>query len=343
MCRRLVFYLAVAILGYCAGCGRGDSVTRDGGPVQAATSEIIASSPSAADRGPRVRVLGTVQDGGLPHAACSCSRCLTARSDPHRARLITSLALIVPEPPELFLIDATPDIRRQLDRLDDVRPGPGDRVDRRPLDGVLLTHAHIGHYIGLGFFGFEAIHTRDLPVYCTAPMAEYLRANGPWSQLVDLNNVTLRPFRPGEALKLTPNLWVTPIAVPHRDEYADTVGFVVRGPTTSLLYVPDTDSWRAWDPPLPVVLEQEEIDVAILDGTFFSGDELPGRDPASIGHPLIRESLDLLEPLVRRTALSVYFTHLNHSNPALDPDGPERREIERRGFAVLAEGQEIPL
>ncbi len=91
------------------------------------------------------------------------------------------------------------------------------------------------------------------------------------------------------------------------------------------------------------MLEREEIDVAILDGTFFSGDELPGRDPLSIGHPLIRDSLDLLEPVVRGTGLRVYFTHLNHSNPALDPDGPELEEIERRGFAVLAEGQELGL
>lgn len=334
MCRGLALCLAVAILGPCAGCGAGPG-TAEGDPAPAATP--------AEGRGPRVRVLGTAQDGGLPHAGCRCSRCQAARSNPERARLIASLALIVPELPGVFLIDATPDIRPQLDRIADVRRGTDDRVERRPVDGVLLTHAHLGHYTGLGFFGFEAIHTRQLPVFCSAPMAGFLSGNGPWSQLVGLENVVLRPFRPGHPLKLAPDLWVTPLSVPHRDEYADTVGFVVRGPEAALLYVPDTDSWWAWDPPLPLVLEKEEIDVAILDGTFFSGDELPGRDPLSIGHPLIRDSLDLLEPLVHEKGLRVYFTHLNHSNPALDPEGPERSEIERRGFAVLAEGQEFPL
>jgi pyrroloquinoline quinone biosynthesis protein B len=108
-----------------------------------------------------------------------------------------------------------------------------------------------------------------------------------------------------------------------------------------VLYVPDTDAWSAWSPSLLEALG--EIDVAILDATFFSTAELPGRDVSKIGHPLITDSMDLLEPLVRAGSLEVYFTHLNHSNPAILPDSPEHEEIERRGFAVLTEGQEIPL
>jgi len=134
---------------------------------------------------------------------------------------------------------------------------------------------------------------------------------------------------------------VTFVPAPHRDEYTDTVGFLVRGPRTSLLYVPDTDSWTNWDPSLPATLDG--VDVAILDGTFFSLDELPGRDIATIGHPLIGDTMDLLEELVREHDLDVYFTHLNHSNPALDPDSEALREIHGRGFAVLGEGQVIPL
>jgi pyrroloquinoline quinone biosynthesis protein B len=53
--------------------------------------------------------------------------------------------------------------------------------------------------------------------------------------------------------------------------------------------------------------------------------------------------MDLLEPLVKRGRLRVYFTHLNHSNPALDPGGEARKSIEARGFRVLEEGDELDL
>jgi pyrroloquinoline quinone biosynthesis protein B len=297
--------------------------------------------PAERNDAPRLVALGIAQDGGFPHAACECSHCDRARSRPQAARLIASLALLLPSPNRMYLVDATPDIRPQLDRLRALRRATGDRLDRSPVDGVFLTHAHLGHYTGLAFFGYESIHTTDIPVFCTSSMAEYLENNGPWSQLVRLNNVELSPMGHGRAVDLGGGVAVTAIQVPHRDEYADTVGFIFRGPMRSVLYVPDTDSWSAWSPSLVETLEG--IDVAILDATFFSTAELPGRDVSKIGHPLVTASMDLLEPLVKNGSLEVYFTHLNHSNPAIFPDSPENEQIERRGFAVLTEGQEIPL
>jgi len=301
-------------------------------------ADDVAIAPPA---GPVVRVLGTVQDGGLPHAACYCDRCERARRDPSRRRLIASLGVVVPDSGLRFLIDATPDVRPQLDALREAGPAAGERTGRRPVDGVLLTHAHIGHYLGLAFFGFEAAHTDGVPVFCSAPFAGFLRDNAPWDQLVRLQNIVPREIVEGEPLRLHPELSVDVLRVPHRDEYADTVGFVLRGPRRSLFYVPDTDGWDRWDPPLTEQLAG--IDVAILDGTFYSAGELPGRDVASIGHPLIAASMDLLEPLVRSGKLEVYFTHLNHSNPALDDEGEAIRSIRERGFRVAREGQEFPL
>jgi pyrroloquinoline quinone biosynthesis protein B len=313
----------------------GPAADRDGAPA-----------PPAA---PHVRVLGTAQDGGLPHPGCSGPRCRRALRDPDARRLVASLALVDPatSPASVFMIDATPDLVAQLARLTDLRapaPGAGDRletVDRQPIDGVLLTHAHMGHYLGLAFFGYEALHARALPVWATPRMADYLRRNGPWSQLVELGNIDLRSVATGSDVRLTERLRVTVMPVPHRDELSDTVGFLVQGPTRTLLYVPDTDRWDAWDPPL---LERlEGVDVALLDGTFYSADELPGRSVEQIGHPLVRTTMDLLQERVAAGTLEVYFTHLNHSNPALDPDGPEAEEVRRRGFHVLGELEEIGL
>lgn len=330
---------AVASLILTAGCG----AHGDGTPDQPGQRPREARGTGETERpstlGPRVRVLGTVQDGGLPHASCGCDRCERARHQPDRRRWIASLAILLPDPRRLFMIDATPDLREQLASLSDWRRGEVARVDRSPLDGVLLTHAHIGHYTGLAFFGFEAIHTRELPVYCTASMAAFLSGNGPWSQLVQLGNVSLREIAPGTPVDLGQGVTVEPLAVPHRDEYTDTVGYIVRGPRRTVLYVPDTDAWSAWDPPLNRVLAG--IDVALLDGTFYSLEELPGRPVDSIGHPLIADSMDLLRPWLGR--IEVYFTHLNHSNPALDPEGAARASIVSQGFEVLAEGQEFGL
>jgi len=303
-----------------------------------ATEPDAAPEPPTA---PYLLVLGTAQDGGLPHASCSCERCERARSDPAEARGVASLALVTAEPASVFLFDATPDLRQQLDRIRGLRGPVRAGVDRDPVDGIFLTHAHIGHYLGLAFLGFEAVHTHGVPVHCSERLAAFLSGNGPWSQLVKLDNIETLPFEFGRSIEAASGVRVTPIRVPHRDEYSDTAAFVIAGPRRSVLYVPDTDGWQTWDPPLPEVLRG--VDVALLDGTFFSVDELPGRDATTIGHPPIVATMDLLEPLVRSGVLEVWFTHLNHSNPALVPGSAERARIEERGFGVLADGQSIAL
>lgn len=302
----------------------------------------VAADPPAPP-GPRVVVLGTVQDGGLPQTGCDCSRCAAARKNPSLARRVASLAIHMPKTGHVYLVDATPDLPAQIEEIHTFRPHPEGKTDRAPVDGALLTHAHMGHYLGLAHFGFESLNTSDLPVWASLRMAGYLRTNGPWSQLVSLKNIALREFQPGTPFDLGEGVSVTAIQVPHRDELSDTMAFVIRGPRKTLFYVPDTDSWRAWPRPLTEVLEKEKVDIALLDATFYSPDELPDRDVTKIKHPLITESMDLLGPLVTNGKLQVYFTHLNHSNPALDADGPARRAIEGRGFRVLEERDEFGL
>ena len=300
-------------------------------------------SQPAAPSGPRVIALGTAQDGGFPHTGCDCSRCAAARKTPALVRHVASLAIHVPRTGHVYLVDATPDLPAQIEKIHAFRGHPEGKTDRKPVDGVLLTHAHIGHYLGLAHFGFESLSTKDLPVHVSPRMAEYLRGNGPWSQLVRLGNITLKEFQPGTRFELEEGLSVTAIQVPHRDEYSDTMAFLIRGPKKTLFYVPDTDTWKTWARPLPQFLEEEKVDIALLDATFYSPDELPDRDASKIKHPLVTDSMDLLEPLVKAGKLQVWFTHMNHSNPALERDGAARKAIEARGFRVLDEGAELPL
>ena len=311
-------------------------------------------------RSPRIRVLGMVQDGGLPQPGCWCRNCREARRDLRKKHYISSLALVIPLSQggqETYLIDATPDIQAQLDCLHDLQSSSLSGVQRRPVDGIILTHAHIGHYLGLAFFGFEAINARGMPVFCTPRMAKFLRENGPWSQLIKIENIALQEINPGKTFRLPRDpanpyhVAITPVQVSHRDEYSDTVGFLIRveesaapgkkGP--ALLYVSDTAPWGRWRSPLTELIDREAVTVAILDGTFYSPEELPDRNIAELGHPLMSDTMDLLEPMVRSGRLTVYFTHLNHSNPALQTMGPEYRSICKRGFHIAREGMEIPL
>jgi pyrroloquinoline quinone biosynthesis protein B len=279
------------------------------------------------------QVLGIAQDGGLPHIGCRQAACVAARRDARRRARVASLGLIDARANQRFLIDATPDIAAQLESLNAGRAG----VERaRPVDGILLTHAHIGHYAGLMYLGREALGARAVPVYATPRLASFLRTNGPWSQLVQLGNIELREIQPALEFALTPDLHVTALPVPHRDEFSDTVGFRVRGPRRSLLYVPDIDKWERWE--RRIEDELAAVDWALLDGTFERADELPGRSLAEIPHPLVGESAARLQALAAR----VLFIHLNHTN-ALLWDRAARRRLERRGFRVARDGQELAL
>ena len=291
--------------------------------------------------GPRVRILGIAQDGGLPHAACSCPRCGAARKDPALASPVASVGIIAPSARKAYLIDATPDIIVQLQALADVRKLDNARVDRTPVDGIFLTHAHMGHYLGLAHLGFEAINTRELPVWASASMASFLRNNAPWSQLLKLKNLVVSEIADGTLTDLADGIRVRAVKVPHRAEFTDTMAYVISGARKTLLYVPDISPWHKLGRPMADLFSG--VDVALVDGTFYSGDELPGRDTKEIGHPLILDTMDLLQGRVDSGSLKVYFVHLNHSNPALDREGPQRKNMISRGFDVGWPGMEFEL
>lgn len=265
-----------------------------------------------------VHLLGTAQDAGVPHAGCSCSNCTRAWSEPQHRRLPASLALR--DDDQWFLIDATPAISEQLHRMSDIAP------DAR-FSGLLLTHLHMGHYTGLLQFGRESMSTRLLPLYATRQVITFLEQNEPWKSLIEEDNIAPQEIAPNRSFALTDHLSVMPIAVPHRAEYSDTMAFVSRTADLRLLYLPDIDGWSGWDRDIRDVVE--DVDVALLDATFFSASELPGRDLAGIPHPFVVDTVDRLHGTTR----DVRLIHLNHSNP-LCHDGPERRQVEQAGLRV---------
>jgi pyrroloquinoline quinone biosynthesis protein B len=298
------------------------------------------SDGSRKEKGALVQVIGSAQDGGIPHIGCFCPNCQRAWKIPRFSRFISSLALFDFKENKTFLIDATPDIRAQTKMIQG-RMEPKKGGDRYWPDGILLTHAHIGHYTGLMFYGYEALSTDRIPVFCSHRMNDFLSSNGPWSQLVSQKNIVLNPIDPERAFSLTSQISIFPFKVPHRDEYTDTFGYRITGPDKSLLYIPDIHHWKTWD--RSVVEEVQKVDIALLDGTFFSPEELPSRDLSSIGHPFISDSIKILKEIAQKGKVQLLFTHMNHSNLALDPEGKARKTIESNAFALAEDGMEFYL
>jgi len=286
-------------------------------------------------------VLGVAQDGGVPHLGCSRDPCEAARRDPARAERVAALGLVATgdgSAARYFMIDATPDFRSQVDAL-----LGADRVSRpkgRPLDGILLTHAHIGHYTGLMYLGRESMASAEVPVYASERMAAFLRGNGPWKRLVSGGHVALQVVQPGNPVVLCQGLQVEPIRVAHREEESDALGFIVRGPKRSLIYIPDIDAWERWDRDIAALVGT--VDVALLDATFYGPGELGDRPMDDVPHPFVLDTMKRLQPLAR-DGRRIIFIHMNHTNPALLPGSPERMEIERRGFEVASDGTRIDL
>ncbi len=246
-------------------------------------------------------VLGIAQDGGMPHLGCQRHFCADARAGRRPAEKVSSLGLVHRPSGRAYLFDATPDMPAQLDAL----------TGGAAPDGIFLTHGHIGHYTGLMFLGKEVLSADGVPVFATRRMADYLTANGPWSLLVADGHVALTVIAPDEPVTLGDGLRVTPFTVPHRDEFTDTVGYRIDGPRASALFIPDVDRWDRWDRDIRALVD--DVDLAFLDGTFSSADEIAGRSFDEIRHPLMPDTRRRLAG----TDAEVWFIHLNHTNPAL--------------------------
>lgn len=298
-------------------------------------SALLSPASSQTHPAPFLVVLGIAQDAGIPQAGCERECCSRVWRDPSLRRKVAALGLVDPQTSACWLMEATPDFPEQLHALQALAPAPAT------LTGIFLTHAHIGHYTGLMHLGREVMGARAMPVYAMPRLRAFLCAHGPWDQLVRLQNIVLHPLQHDSTITLTPRLRITPILVPHRDEYSETVGFRISGPRRTVLFIPDIDKWERWERRIEDELARAEA--AYLDGTFYAADEIPGRNLAEIPHPFIVESLARWQGLPASERAKIRFIHLNHTNPALQAPSRAARTIQRAGVAIAREGERIEL
>lgn len=274
-------------------------------------------------------VLGIAQDGGRPQPGCQRPCCQDLSAADYRSPVSLGIKT---ENGTTILIEATRDLGRQLITFGEPR-----------IDHLFLTHAHLGHVDGLGLFGRETMSARGIPLHSSPSMQNLIKSTPAWSLLLEQGVFELTDIGHVEI----DDVVIESIAIPHRAELSDMHAFVIRGKEHSVLFLPDHDSWdqtlaahkassiREW-------LKRLEINHAFLDGTFWSGDELQGRDMSVVPHPTIQDSLARLGQKQSGDP-EIYFTHLNHTNPAYWENGVEYQQITQFGWRVSSEGLRINL
>jgi len=276
-----------------------------------------------------IKILGVAQDGGVPHLGCSKTCCSTNSV----TRYVSSIMVSNQKSKATYIFDASPDLAKQLSFMK-------DKISEN-LKGIFLTHAHIGHYSGLMYLGRESFNSKNIPVYAMPRMKKFLETNGPWDQLVSLNNIKINSIINESEIVVEKDLIVKPIEVPHRDEYSETVGYLIKGPNKSAIYIPDIDKWYKWDKSIVDLISS--VDYAFIDATFYDEKEINYRDISEIPHPFVIESMKLFERFSREEKSKIYFIHLNHTNPLLDSNSSEYKNLISKGYNVAQEGLVLKL
>ncbi|KXK23441.1 MAG: Coenzyme PQQ synthesis protein B [Bacteroidetes bacterium OLB12] len=276
---------------------------------------LIASLPCYTQ--PFIQILGVAQDGGYPHIGCEKSCCEPAWKDTSKKQWVVSLALVDPASQQWWLFEATPDIKEQLHAFQQSTRGVYPYLPT----GIFCNTCTHGALHRFNAAWPRSLGSKEVPVYALPRFEKYLRTNGPWSQLVALNNIELKQLQQEQPVLLTNTIQVTAFTVPHRDEFSETAGFRISFGGKKVLFIPDIDKWEKWSVKIEDAVQA--ADVALLDATFLTATELPNRDIQEIPHPLVVETMARFnaKPELKKTHL-VY---------TLQPHQPSYVEQNRAG------------
>jgi pyrroloquinoline quinone biosynthesis protein B len=302
----------------------------------------------------RVLVLGAAAGGGFPQWNCNCRNCLGVRQRSLKAQPRTQSSIAVSaESQNWVLINASPDILAQLKVLPQLQPAR--RLRDTGIAAVILVDSQLDHTLGLAMLREGS----RLEVYCTASVREDLMAGNPllrilesycganWHEIKLLDGGFQIPSIDGIEFVAVPVTSKAPPYSPHRDAARedDNVALMIKDIATgeSLFYAPglaavDTELWDC----------MSRATCLLVDGTFWTDDEMirvgagrkHGRD---MGHLALSGAGGMLSLLQHLPNARRVLIHINNTNPILDEDSPERREVERAGVEIAYDGMEITL
>ena len=292
--------------------------------------------------GVSVTILGTAQDGGIPQAGCSCQRCLDAHRDLKLRKYPVSLGILGVDGTK-HIIEITKNLSEQL-----VIWTPDKNESFIP-ETVSITHLHLGHIEGIGQLGKPVMGLREVDVYLSPNNKNIFDDRSDIVLMEDEGNIRTHsknfyhPFEPKDGCGFSLQF----IPIPHRSELGDNAAIIIKAEEKSILFMPDQDSWgdtldyHSKDT-IRDFLKMFDIDEALIDGTFWSMDELPRRDISKIPHPTIQETIQLLGRK-RKGDPEISFLHLNHSNPVNDLGSEQRKVVEGNGWKISEMGDVLKL
>lgn len=295
-------------------------------------------------------ILGSGSNGGVPQWDCPCPNCSRARSDPSLRRSRSSMAVTL-DGDRFVLFDASPDLKQQLEGADivprSVRSDWSERENR--IDAILLTHGHGDHCVGL--FEFSTGRCFNIPVYGSPDLIRFLfgsKEKGEFfSSLGRLAKDYVNPHELEEevTVELLRGLNVRGFEIPHTERLLNgscfptrTYGYEIEADGGRIIYTPDLQRLTE-----KLIKRVEGSDAFILDATFWWNDELSRisglkRTSYDLGHVPVEESLELLRGLdVGR----ILYTHVNHTNPILNPGLGMISRLLGSGFEIAEDGMSI--
>ena len=276
--------------------------------------------------------LGSAQDGGYPHIGCRKECCKSAWIDASKRRFVASFSIIDTSTNCCWIIDASPDLKYQLNMISEYLG-----INSIPeIKGIFLTHAHTGHYSGLLDLGKETLNLFNVPIYVMPRMFDFIESNKAFDFLIKSNNIYLEMIDEEKRINLVKETSISPFLVPHRNEMSETVGYKIESNQKSIIYLPDIDSWEQWDEDINDVVKKN--DYLLIDGTFYTKDEILDRDISSIPHPSIIESLNKFSGLNIKNRNKIFFTHLNHTNIVIKEKDPLTLSLLNQGYNIAADG-----
>jgi pyrroloquinoline quinone biosynthesis protein B len=297
-----------------------------------------------------LQILGTAAGGAVPQWNCACPGCTGARTHPEWRRRHASLAVLSGEPDRWCLINATPDIADQIEAHPALHPEPAGR--RTPVVRLVLTDAELDHTLGIA----RLREAERLEVFATAPVRQALRDRlrldavlGPYTELtwhdlpldgedppadvggISISAVPVSSKRPRYAADAPPDeTWVVALRISE-----PAFG-------KSALYAPALAHWSE-----AVDKAFADADCVLVDGTFWDDEEprrmgISTRTATGMGHLPI----DGTDGTARRLALlsaRCLYTHLNNTNPLVDPAAPQHEQLAEWGLETAQDGMVIPL
>jgi pyrroloquinoline quinone biosynthesis protein B len=300
-----------------------------------------------------VVLLGAAAGGGFPQWNCWCPTCRAGRLTPHRAaRRSQSSAAVSVDGERWFLLNASPDVREQLDCL----PGPIPRgVRHAAVEGIVATDAELDHTLGIVLLR----EARSLHLYATGAVKSVLEHDSrilPVTQAfarvetteMQLDHTITLLYRGGDPSSITLEPFRVAAGPPRFSQVkaeGHTVGLVLKDLSTggSFAFVPGCG-----DLDQALLDRLAQTDLVLFDGTFWTDDELISlgigdRRAREMDHQPISGHDGTLRVLAGLSRPQKVYTHINNTNPILLEDSPERAAVERAGLAVGADGMSFTI